>query len=60
MATVEDDKVATKVLDLTEYDEVFTTKDSKTSDVFSSRIIHAWRLHLQGLRLNVMTYCPMC
>ena len=41
-ATVEDNKVTTKVLDPTEYDEVVTTKDSKMIDAFSSRIIHAW------------------
>ena len=38
--TLEDDKVTTRVLDFTEYDEVLTTKGSKMIDAFSSKIIH--------------------
>ena len=33
-ATIEDDKVATNLLDPTEYDEVVTTKESEMVDVF--------------------------
>ena len=56
-ATVEDNKVATKVLDPTEYDEVVTTKGSKTIDAFSSKIIHAqMKTAFMGARLNVMTH----
>ena len=54
---MEDDKVATKVLDPTEYDEVVTTKDSEMIDAFSSRIIHAWtKTAFTDVRLNVMTH----
>ena len=53
---VEDDKVATRVLDPTGYDEIVTTKDSKTMDTFSSKIIHAgMKTAFTGVRLNVMT-----
>ena len=55
-ATVEDDKVTTKVLDPTEYDEVVTTKDSEMIDAFLSRIIHArMKTAFTTVRLNVMT-----
>ena len=46
--TVEDDKVATGVLDLTEYD-VVTTKDTVKIDPFSSHIIYV----RQGLHTQV-------
>ena len=50
---VEDDKVTTRVLDPTKYDEVVTTKDSKMIDAFLSRIIHAWmRTAVTSVRLN--------
>ena len=53
---VGDDKVATGVLDPTEYDEVVTTKDTKMIDAFSSCIIHARKkTACTGMRLNVMT-----
>ena len=53
---MEEDKVATKVLDPTEYDEVVTTKDSKTIDAFSFRIIHArMETVFTSARLNVLT-----
>ena len=55
--TVEDDKVATRVLDSTKYDEVVTTKDSKMIDAFPSWIIHAWmRTAFTSVRLNVMIH----
>ena len=38
--TVEDDKVAAGVLDLTEYDELVNTKDTKMIHAFSSHITH--------------------
>ena len=51
-----DDKVATGVLDLTEYDEVVTTKDTEMIDAFSSHIIHVRvRTAYTGVGLNVMT-----
>ena len=54
-AMVEDDKIATKVLDPTEYDEI-VTKDSEMIDAFSSKIIHArMKTALTIVRLNVMT-----
>ena len=54
-ATVEDDKVATKVLDPTGYDEIVTIKDSEMIDAFSSKIIHArMKTAFTGARLNVM------
>ena len=53
---MEDDKVTTKVLDPTEYDEVVTTKDSKMIDAFSSKIIHArTKTAFTSVRLNEMT-----
>ena len=57
ITTLEDDKVATRVLDFTEYNEVVTTKGSKTTDAFLSRIIHAQlKTAFTGVRLNVMTH----
>ena len=54
--TVGDDKIATKVLDPVEYDEIVTTKDSEMIGAFSSRLIHARvKAAFTGLRLNVMT-----
>ena len=56
-ASLEDDKVATKVLDSTEYEEVVTTKGSKMIDTFLSSFIHAWMKNgFTGARLNVMTH----
>ena len=55
-ATMEDDKVAAGVLDLTEYDELVNTKDTEMIDAFSSHIIHVrMRTAYTGVRLNVMT-----
>ena len=55
-ATVEDDKVAAGVLDLTEYDDVVITKESKTVDAFSSKIIHTrTKTAFTGSMLNVIT-----
>ena len=52
-ATVEDDKVAAGVLDLTEY---VSTKDTEMTDAFSSHIIHArTRTACTGAKLNAMT-----
>ena len=54
--TLEDDKVTTRVLDSTEYNEVVTTKGSKMIDAFSSRITHAQtKTTFTSARLNVMT-----
>ena len=54
---LENDKVTTKVLDPTEYNEVVTTKGSKMFDAFLSKIIHAWtKTMFIGTRLNVMTH----
>ena len=56
-ATLEDDKVSTRVLDSTEYDEVVTTKGSKMINTFLSRIIHAWmKTTFTAVRLNVMMH----
>ena len=56
-ATLEDDKVTTRVLDLTEYNVMVTTKGSKMIDAFSFRIVRAWtKTAFTGVRLNVMTY----
>ena len=55
-ATVGDKKVATGALDLSEYDEVVTTKDTKMIDIFLSYIIHVRvRSAYMGVGLNVMT-----
>ena len=55
-ATVENDKVATGESDPSEYDEVVTTKDTKTIDAFSSHIIHArMGMAYTGEGINVMT-----
>ena len=54
-AKLEDDKVTTRVLDPTEYDEVVTTKVSKTIHALSSKIIHAWtKTVFTSVRMNVM------
>ena len=53
---MEDDKVATKVLDPTGHDETVTTKDGKTIDAFLSKIINArMKTAFTGARLNMMT-----
>ena len=53
---MEDDKVATEVLDPTGYNEIVTTKDSETIDAFSSKIKHArMKTAFTGARMNVMT-----
>ena len=58
---MEDDKVTTKGLDPTEYDEVVTTNNSTTIDAFSSKIIHArTKTAFTGVRLNVMTQALPC
>ena len=55
-AMVEDDKVTTKVLDSTGYDEIVTIKDSETIDAFSSKVIHArTKTAFTCMRLKVMT-----
>ena len=57
---MEDDKVTTRVLDPTKYEEVVTTKDSETIDTSSSRIIFAWvRTAFTSERLNVITHVLM-
>ena len=49
-------KVAAGVLDLTEYDEAVTTKDTKMIDAFSSHIIHVrMRTAHTGEEISVMT-----
>ena len=53
---VEDDKVATKVLDPTGYYEIVTTNDSEMIDTFLSKIIHLWtKTAFTSVRLNIMT-----
>ena len=53
---MEDNKVATKVLDPTGYDEIVTIKDSEMIDAFSSKIIHVrMKTAFTGVRLNVMS-----
>ena len=52
---LEDDKVATRGLDSTEYDELVTTKGNEMIDAFPSKIIHAqMKTVFTSLRLNVM------
>ena len=54
---LEDDKITPRVLNSMEYNEVVTTKRSKTIDTFSSTIIHAWtKTMFTRVRLNVMTH----
>ena len=54
--TVEEDKVIAGVLELNEYDEVVTTKDTEMIGTFSSCIIHVrMRTAHMGVGLNVMT-----
>ena len=56
-ATLEDDKVTTRVPDPTESDKVATTKGSKTIDTFLSRSIHArTKTTFTGARFDVMTH----
>ena len=56
-AMLEDDKVTTRVLDSTEYDEVVTTKGSEMIEAFSSKIIYAqMKTVFTNVRLNVMTH----
>ena len=53
---MEDNKVATKVLDPTEYNEIVTTKNSEMIDAFSSKIIHArMKTAFTSARLNIMS-----
>ena len=53
---MEDNKFAAGVLDLTEYDEVVTTKDTEIINAFSSCIIHVRvRTAYMDVGLNVMT-----
>ena len=53
---MEDDKVATGVLDPTEYDKVVTTKEKEMIDAFLSHIIHVrTQIACTSVRLNVMT-----
>ena len=55
--TLEDNKVTTRGLDSTEYNEGVTTKGSKMIDTFSSKIIHVqMKTVFTGVRLNVMTH----
>ena len=60
-ATLEDDKVATRVLDSTEYGEVVTAKGSEMIDAFSSRIIHAWtKTVIHWCEVECDDSCPTC
>ena len=53
---MESNKVLSGESDLSEYNEVVTTKDTKTIDAFSSHIIHArMRTAHTGEGINVMT-----
>ena len=53
---MEDDQVAARVLDLSEYEELVNTKDTETIDAFLSHIIHArMGTAYTGMRLSVMT-----
>ena len=55
-ATIEDSKAVAGESDSSEYDEIVTTKDTKTIDAFSSHIIHAkMRTAHTGEGINVMT-----
>ena len=55
--TLKDNKITTRVLDSTEYNEVVTTKGSKMIDAFSSRIIHMqMKTAFTSMRLNVRTH----
>ena len=54
-ATIEDGKVAAWESDPSDYNELITTKDTKTIDTFSSHIIHArMRTAHTGERIDVM------
>ena len=53
---MDNNKVSSGVLDLTEYDELVNARDTEMIDVFSSHIIHVkMRTAYTGVRLNVMT-----
>ena len=55
-ATIEDDKAVAGEPDPSEYDEIVTTKDTKTIDAFLSHVIHArTRTAHTGEGINVMT-----
>ena len=55
-ATVENDKFAAEEVDPSEYDEVVTTKDTKTTDAFSSHVIHArMGMTYTGEGINMIT-----
>ena len=55
-ATIEDGKVVGGELEPSEYDEIITTKDTKTIDAFSSHVIHERaRTAHTGEGINVMT-----
>ena len=54
---LEGNKVTTRVLDPTKYNEVVTTKGCEMINTFSSKIIHAWmKSAFTGVRLNVVTH----
>ena len=60
-AMVEDDKVATKVLDPTEYDEVVITKESEMVNAFSSKIIHTrMKTAFTGVQVECDDSGPTC
>ena len=53
---MEDDKVAARVLNPTEYDEVVTTKDAEIIVVFLSQVIHTrMNIACTSVGLNVIT-----
>ena len=55
-ASMEDKNAASGESDLSEYNKVVTTKDTKTIDAFSSHVIHARiRTARIGEGINVMT-----
>ena len=54
---LESDKVATRVLDPTKYDEVVTSKGCEVIDAFLSKIIHEhMKAAFTSVRLNVMNH----
>ena len=56
MATVKNNKFTAGESDPSEYNEVVTTKDTKTIDAFSSHVIHArMRMAHTGEGINVIT-----
>ena len=59
--TVEDDKVAAGVLDLSEYNKLVSTKDTEMIDAFSSHIIHVrMRTAYTGAKVKCDDSGPMC